>query len=183
MQRRHIFLIGFSGSGKSTVGPVLAKRLKRSFIDTDQLIEKNAGTAISGIFREQGEKRFRKMESEVLDRICRRKAPAVVALGGGAFESGRNRKVIAENGRAIFLRCSARELYRRLRATDDRPLLASQSGYDAPASALKQRIRELAARRLPNYNKADLVVSTTSRTAKETVSLIVRKLDELYDAD
>lgn len=167
-----VFLIGFSGSGKSTVGPLLARRLKTDFIDVDSEIEKKAGKTISAIFSEDGEQAFRRMEKTAIKDLLEAGVKGlVIALGGGAFENGKTRKAVQKAGLVIYLRCSQRELYRRLSGKKERPMLLRQSG-----SAVRERIRELVSIRSSNYNKANITVSSTNRTATETVKKLTDKL-------
>ncbi|MDF1544589.1 MAG: shikimate kinase [bacterium] len=163
-----IFLIGFSGSGKSTIGPKLAKRLRLDFFDTDQLIEKRCKKSIPRIFDEDGEKFFRQLESEVIESLSRKRKAAVVALGGGAFQSRNNRAVVADIGVSIYLSCSVRELYRRLSHATDRPLITGR-GRAA-------KIKLLLNTRTANYRKADLSCSTSERSVAESVTRIIKLL-------
>jgi len=166
--KQHIFLIGFSGSGKSTVGPLLADRLGISFVDTDSLIEKQAGCAISEIFQDQGERTFRRMEREAVETHVKRRKPAVIALGGGAFENPVIRKLALSSGLVVYLSCSAREIYHRLRNTKDRPLLDKVLRLRKTTRQVwLDRVGLLLKKRLTNYRKADLIISTTDKSPKQ----------------
>ncbi|MBD3402945.1 AAA family ATPase, partial [candidate division GN15 bacterium] len=141
---RSIFLIGFSGSGKSTVGRALAARLNVPFTDTDELIEQAADQPISSLLRADDQERFRALERQVIVEVAADAGGAgVVSLGGGAFESTENRAVIRDAGRVVYLRCAVRELYRRLKDVSDRPLLqvTPRSGESLRAAKLR-RIRD-----------------------------------------
>lgn len=168
----HVFLIGFSGSGKSTIGPRLARRLGVDFCDTDQLVEEAAGEKIDQIFADQGEAVFRAYESRVIlsltDSLT---AATIIALGGGAFQKRGNRKLIGAAGLVCYLSCSSRELYRRLKNCLDRPLLiAGAYGANSRRIELINRIRNLVSLRLANYRKADIIYSTTGKDVGTTVS-------------
>lgn len=169
-RKHHIVLIGFSGCGKSTIGPQLARKLKLKFVDTDQLIEKQEKKTISEIFKTDGERYFRAIESKVLEKVIAIKKRSVIALGGGGFQKPANRKLVLENALVIFLSCNQKELYRRLSQKTDRPLL--------PRSAflLKEKIRRMLAKRINNYQTADLIVSTTDKTIREVVAEITGKI-------
>lgn len=173
-QTPRLFLIGFSGSGKSTVGPLLAHRLKARFIDSDSEIERQAKTTIAQLFERRGEKHFRALESDLIRKLSLIKEPCVVALGGGAFEQASNRKMLQSAGRTIYLSCSVAELYRRLKNQTDRPLL----GRDRNAKL--GRIKSLLERRLRSYQLADITISTTSRTPHQTAMAIAKKFREDY---
>lgn len=172
----NVFLIGFSGSGKSTIGSRLARRLGADFCDTDQLIEEAAGKSIDQIFGRDGEAVFRAYESQVIVTLTGRLSKAtVIALGGGAFQNRTNRKLIDTAGLVIYLSCSARELYRRLRNCSNRPLLSS--GLNAAKSQRKElleRIQLLLSSRRANYCRADIIYSTTGKDIGSTVSDLVR---------
>lgn len=173
-----IYLIGFSGSGKSSVGPLLARKLKKEFFDTDAMIEKQTGKSIAQIFRGEGEKKFRSYENAVINRLVQKSGrEKVVALGGGAFELVRNRKMIAGDGLIIYLSCPIRILYRRLRDTFDRPLLG---GKEVSGAALYENIRRIVLKRKHNYEKADLRLSTGHKTASQTTRLICAAVKNLH---
>ena len=176
-----VFLIGFSGSGKSTVGRLLAGRCRVRFVDVDQLIAKREGKTIPEVFTERGERSFRSIEArtirEVIDSSTR---PIVAALGGGAFQSRSNRDLIASAGTSVYLSCSQRELARRLAGNDDRPLLNVRRAGQSRRDAKSARIKDLLTRRKPAYERADIRVSTTGRTPEEVVRRIVAKLEQSY---
>ncbi|MEW5995930.1 MAG: shikimate kinase, partial [Candidatus Zixiibacteriota bacterium] len=96
---KHIFLIGFSGSGKSSVGPKLAHRLGLRFVDTDAQIEQRHRKSIERIFADEGKAAFRRYESEAIAELAGRKnRPLVIALGGGAFERKKNLTLVKQHG-------------------------------------------------------------------------------------
>ncbi len=172
-----LFLIGFSGSGKSTVGPLVAIKLGVRFADVDSVIEKNAGCSIPEIFAEQGENQFRHLEQEAVHEVIQSKsAYGVVALGGGAFESSYIRDIVARNGNTVYLSCAADEIYRRLKRKSDRPLLQveSKSGKTLRSARLRRIGKLLTARKL-NYGRADWAISTTRRSPQEVAEIIVAR--------
>jgi len=146
----NVVLVGFMGSGKSTVGPILARLLNRPFVDLDDEIVKDAGRPVGEIFAQEGEDGFRKRESRILRRTLDRD-DCVVAVGGGAPRNGVNWEVIRRGNRVVALTAEPAELARRLNGSTDRPLLQP----DVPtaiATLLQDRVRR--------YFEADLVVST-----------------------
>jgi shikimate kinase len=181
-RRRHIFLVGFSGSGKTTVGRELARALQRPFVDTDKVIASQSKLSIPDLFARRGEKYFRALEHQTIRATARpgRKAK-VIALGGGAFESRISREIVAETGVSIWLSCAVREIYRRLQEKNDRPLLhvRPRRGQTRRQAALN-RIATLLEKRLPNYRRADLRVATTNRDIAEVVNRIIELLDKRY---
>lgn len=174
---KNVILIGFSGSGKSAVGPLLASRLGVKFVDADCQIEELAGCTISQIFEQQGEKAFRTMELQVVEKLMQRRTGAVIALGGGAFENRAIRKLVFGRGQVVYLSCSRRELYRRLRQVSDRPLL---DVVPRPGQTLREarlnRIGRLLDKRLTNYRRADFIFSTTGKTERQAAAQLSRLL-------
>lgn len=178
----HIFLIGMSGSGKSTVGPILARACRRHFLDTDEMVEAQSGRSIGDIFRQSGEDHFRDLETAAIRTVAVERAqPLVVALGGGAFNRDINRNTVSSSGISIYLQCSVREIYRRLNQLTNRPLLnvpprpgktMRQARLDAITSLLNGR-RHL-------YRTADFTVSTSTRSPRQVVDEIMRRIERRY---
>ncbi len=130
-QKENIVLTGMPGSGKSTVGRALAKKLGRPFIDTDMLIVEKTGKAISDIFADVGEKGFREIESEAVKEAANRSVGCVIATGGGAILRDDNLRALKRSGRIYFLNRSLEKLL----PSTDRPLAAT-------AEAIKKRYEE-----------------------------------------
>lgn len=163
-----IFLAGFAGCGKTTVGRLLAQRLKWEFHDLDDAIVKSAGRSVASIFDEEGERAFRRSESATLSALCKKaRRNAVIALGGGTLLIAANRAVIRKYGQTVYLNCSQTELYRRLRRATARPLLRATSAVE-----MKRRIAKLLNARIRYYRVCDLCVSVTEKTPQQ----IVRRL-------
>ncbi len=146
----NLVLVGFMGSGKSTVGPHLARRLDRPFVDLDDVIEAEAGRSVAEIFSSEGEAGFRERESRCLQQVLEQDA-SVVAVGGGAPMRDENWARIRNNNRVVALMAEPGELARRLDGSADRPLLAP----GAPSV-----IASLLPLRLSRYLEADLVIKT-----------------------
>ena len=120
----HLFLYGPSGAGKSTIGSLLASNLNLPFLDSDQVIESNAGMPIPRIMEEQGEARLREFETAALKQVVGMNKESVIALGGGALLRNENRAWIEKNGRVILLVAKLPTLLERLqRDSNKRPLL------------------------------------------------------------
>lgn len=159
----NIYLTGFMGAGKSTVGRLLAKRLRRGFVDTDARVESRAGVSVPELFRNGG---FRRVEREVVRAVSRENG-LVVALGGGALLDPRNQKDILATGPLICLTCAEPVLWRRLKPErQKRPLLAGGR------TAMRKLIRE----RKKIYALARLKVSTTTKSPQAAAELIARRL-------
>lgn len=143
-----VALIGYRGSGKSTVGKRLADQLWHKFVDTDDLVVKKAGKDIRSIFESMGEKGFRELEAKVVAEVC--KLPDhVIALGGGAVLREENRKALKDAGmKVIYLRCEAEELARRIEA--DPQSAASRPGLTPHGGGIDE-VRKLLVEREPIY--------------------------------
>lgn len=163
MERDRIFLVGFMGSGKSTVGPLLAKRLGWPFLDLDAVIEASFGGPIHRIFARHGEPVFRQMESDALRNLGQWKN-CVAALGGGAFADPGNRLQISKLGLSVFLDLSLEGVLERCLPNGTRPLLKD------PAS-----VEDLYASRLPLYRLSDFEVDA-SLPPDTIVSVILAKI-------
>lgn len=176
--RKHIFLIGFSGSGKSTLGPKLARLLRAKFYDTDSLIEKRCGKSIDQIFYDDGETAFRHLESHVISQLLNHsRSRMVIAFGGGAFQSRKNRDIVRQHGVVVYISCSVREIYRRMKNKTDRPLLrVSLAKRETPRQAVIKRIENLLNQRQQGYAIADIKVSTTDKSVSEALRQLHRKI-------
>ena len=128
-----IYLVGFMGAGKSTVGYLLADELGWFFSDLDKEIEAEQGVSIAEIFDARGEEEFRRIEHEALNRRVReieRGKPMVIALGGGAFAQDVNRELLSERGVPIWLDCSLSRVRERLDGSSDRPLARQPEKFE-----------------------------------------------------
>lgn len=150
----NIALIGLPGSGKSTVGRQLARRLQLPFVDADQWVERQLGCSIREYFEREGETGFRDFEQQALVDITA-SGPAVIATGGGAVLRPANRSCLRENARVFYLFASPEEVYRRLRHDQVRPLLQVADPL--------ARLRDLFAQRDPLYRETAHEVITIGR--------------------
>lgn len=129
-----VYLVGFMGSGKTTVGRLLADRLGWSFIDLDTEIEAEQGMPIAQIFHRHGEEQFRKVETEALRRrvrLVQTGRPMVVALGGGAFAQECNYDLVEHNGVTVWLDCPLVVAWQRVESNSDRPLARDPERFRA----------------------------------------------------
>ncbi|ACD90022.1 MAG: shikimate kinase [Chlorobium limicola] len=170
-----IFLTGFSGSGKSTIGPLLANSLGYGFIDLDQEIESKAGKSITKIFAEEGEQTFRNLELETLRQLTGKKE-LVVSLGGGVLENNDCYRLIRENGTLVYLKSSPRSLARRLCNKTDRPLLKGEHGTRLSREEIELKISTILEKREPRYATADLSVQTDIKRIGSTVEELTRTI-------
>lgn len=162
-------LVGLPGSGKTTVGRQLARRLRLRFVDSDHAIEARLGCSIREFFEREGEPKFRDIEAEVIDELTQSQ-DYVVSTGGGAVLRAPNRANLHDRSRVIYLKSTPEELYRRLRHDTNRPLLQ--------VSDPMGRLRELFEQRDPLYREVAHFVLETGRPSVSTlVNMIVMQLE------
>ena len=160
-----ISLIGFMGSGKTTVGRILARALGLELIDLDSMVEESAGARVARIFAEHGERAFRDREAQALASLASREG-IVVAAGGGAPVQERNREFFERLSTTFYLRVSLATARRRTRGGAERPLLGRGAGA----------VRALYEKRLPVYRSFGAEVDTEGRSPKEVAGEILRLL-------
>lgn len=165
-----IVLTGPMGSGKSSVGRLLAERLGFRFVDLDTLLVEKAGKSINRIFAEEGESAFRDLESEQLAALSGERE-LVLSTGGGAVLRQKNRDCLRTVGLVVNLTASVSELVRRLAQADDRPLLQGEE-------PLAERIGRIMAEREPFYAEADIRIDTTAKTLEDVVVEILAQYAE-----
>lgn len=166
---RNIILVGFMGTGKSAVGRILAKRLKRPFVDLDQRIAREAHQTIPQIFASEGEAGFRKRELEAVAWASGLKEH-VIAAGGGALLEGANAKLLRGSGFLVCLTARPDVIFQRTTATlPSRPLLN-------PGNP-RQRIAQLMQLRAASYAQADVTIDTSDKSIEEVVGEIIKKVN------
>ena len=161
---KNIVLLGFMGTGKSSVGRMLAKRLQRPFIDTDQKIETDYKKTIPEIFAEHGEEGFRKIEQEVIAEVSGMKG-VIISTGGGSVLRKANVDALRQNGILITLTASAKVIIERVRLKKNRTLLNLPD--------LDEFIKKLINEREPFYSVGDLIVDTTESALHEVTNKII----------
>lgn len=151
-QSGNLILVGMMGSGKTTMGRILAKHLHKTFVDSDEEIQYKTGVTIPHIFDVEGEDGFRQRETAALEGLVNRDG-LVLATGGGAVITAENRVMMQHNGIVIYLRANVHDLWLRTRHDKNRPLL--QTGN------LHQKLTELLRQREAHYQQvADIVIPT-----------------------
>jgi shikimate kinase len=161
-RRKVIYLLGFMGSGKSTVGKLLAGALGWAFIDLDTLIEAGQGLSIKEIFENSGEPFFRQIEHAALTEVAKAE-PAVIALGGGTFAQPPNVDLIRESGgTTLWLDCPPEILRVRCEGMEHRPLFRDEQSFS-----------QLFMERVSYYRLADFRISTEGRKPEEVVEQIL----------
>lgn len=137
--RENLILIGFMGSGKTTVGRLLADRMDMEFLDTDALLEEKTGKTISEIFAAQGEEEFRRLETELLRELQGHLRNTVLSTGGGMPLREENAGLLKQLGKVVYMSASPEEIYSRLKDQDDRPLLQVEDPLGRIRSLMEER--------------------------------------------
>ncbi len=176
--RHHLFLTGFMGSGKSTIGKSLAKQLGITFIDTDDIIEIELGMEIAEIFKIKGEDWFRQYEESTLKKIIKSANRSVISLGGGSLMSEKNLSLINSAGILIYVKSSPDQIWKRIKHSTRRPLLRNE-GEAWSREMYLQRIKELMKEREYGYQSARLIIDRNGKDVNEVVTQLLSKLSEL----
>lgn len=170
MSGKNIILVGFMGTGKTTIGKRLAKKLSEifggyRFIDMDDEIEKKSGMKISVIFEKFGEEEFRGMEANLCRELSNTKC-CIIATGGGVIKNLSNIELLKKNGSVIYLKATPEHIYKNIKDDTSRPLLQCEDKI----GKIKQMLEE----RVPLYEqRSDITVDISGLNAKEATSLIL----------
>jgi shikimate kinase len=175
-----IYLTGFMGAGKSTIGPILANTIGWESCDLDVVIEKKTDKKVRQIFVEEGEKYFREIETEMLKELSTQ-LNLVVSLGGGTMASEKNLSILKSTGLTIYLKASPESFYKRLKHKRNRPSLGDPEAEDYNEYNLLNRINDLMGNRSEYYEQADIIVDTDNSTVGKTVDRIVKMLKKFEE--
>ena len=167
--KKNLIFVGMMGSGKTSIGSLVSKKLKANFIDIDQLIEKETGKEISKIFKEEGEEYFRKIEEKITLKILKNEN-AVISLGGGAFMNLKIQKEILINHLSFWLNWNAETLLYRIKNSAKRPLAYNSS---------KNELLNLIKKRSKIYSKALYKINCENLSKNE----ITGKILKIYETD
>lgn len=172
MKQKNLVLIGFMGSGKTSVGLKLSYRLHTPVEDTDKMIESREGCSISEIFAAQGEEAFRRMETSLLEELTRRNYKRVYSVGGGTPVREENRALLKQLGTVIYLRVRPETVYQRLKNDTTRPLLQCENPLE--------RIRELLENRKNAYEScADIIVDVDDCNTEQVLAKIEKEIGKM----
>ncbi len=164
--KRHVILIGYRGVGKTTIGQLLGTRLQCPFHDSDREIVNDTGLSIPEIFKEKGEDYFRRLEKQVIQRLCQISDPIILSTGGGAVLSSVNRELMSRYGTIVLLTAPENTIYQRIYEDPNRPALTSHD--------LKREIHEVLKVRNPLYQSLqDLIINTESHSPDDAVTRIL----------
>ena len=168
-----IYLTGFMGSGKSTIGPILANTLGWDFFDLDKLIEDKTGKKIREIFEQEGENHFRKLETNTLKEISESQN-VIISLGGGTIASKENLEILKKTGKIIYLKVSLDTVYQRLKYKRDRPALTKSISEGLSREEMTSKIEKLMDNRVDYYEQADYTIDTDTNSLGKTIDKIVK---------
>ena len=179
MNNKIVYLAGFMGAGKSTVGPILANTLGWNYYDLDKVIEERLGKKIKKIFEENGEPFFRQTESEILKELSNSKN-VIISLGGGTIVNKNNLRIIKNTGKIIYLKASIDSIYKRVAFKRDRPNLIID-GEEFSKEKLIQKINYLFNAREKYYNQADLTINTDDISIGVTVDKLAKIITNEFE--
>ena len=165
--KKNLVLVGMMGSGKSTIGYLLSKKLKLKFLDIDNLIEKEMNMTIKEIFQEKGEKYFRNLEEKITIKYLNLKN-SVISLGGGAFNNQIIRNEVIKNNFSFWLNCSNSVLISRIKKNTKRPIANKLNII---------KFEELMNKRSKIYSKANFKINCNKLSKNE----IITKIIEIYE--
>ena len=168
-----ILLVGLMGSGKTSVGQRLARKLSLPFVDGDQEIEKAAGLSLVDVLKCFGEKEYRAGEERVMKRLLQG-SPCVLASGGGSFVAAQTRELAKENALTIWLKADIDTLYHRTAGRTRRPFLLGDN------QTVKNKLQEYITEEYPYYSEADIVVETKEEKVENTVRHVLAAINRYY---
>jgi shikimate kinase len=162
---KNIYLVGFMGTGKTTVGKILSQKLNKEFIEMDEVIEEREGKKITEIFAQEGEPYFRNLEKKLLKELSK-KSDLVISCGGGLICNEENLKILKETGIVFNLEASPLTIYERTKKYTHRPLLNVEDPL--------KKIKDLLEKRKPYYKKAHFSIDTEKFSAEEVSEEIIK---------
>lgn len=166
---RAVALLGLRGAGKSTVGPLLGRRLNLPFVELDRLVEEETGMELGQIFELQGESYFRRVERDLLQRFLRRGEPAVLATSGGVVNDGDAFDALRRNALTVWLRATPTEHWSRVVSQGDR---RPMEGHQNAMAELEQLWRT----REPLYSRCAVTVDTSGRSPAQVAEAVASEL-------
>lgn len=166
---RKITLIGMMGSGKTTIGKILSEQTGISAIDLDNFIENKENKSISEIFKTKGEQYFRTVEANTIKELTQTTSSQILSLGGGAFENEQTRELLLKNSTVIYLETTPEEIFKRIKKTNNRPLLKNNMTIE--------KISEIMTKRKNNYNLAHRKILTDGKTPSKIAKEILGALE------
>jgi shikimate kinase len=186
VNKKIFYLTGFMGSGKSTIGPILANTLGWEFYDLDKVIEDKSGKLVKEIFEIYGEDYFRNLETESLLELSV-KENVIIALGGGTIASDGNIAILKKTGIIVYLKMSPESAMKRLKFKRNRPVLFSDLKENFTNEDLLNRITELYEKRRKYYDQSDIIIDTDDipigRTIDNLARIVQQETKRQYEKD
>ncbi|NIP29370.1 MAG: AAA family ATPase [Candidatus Dadabacteria bacterium] len=168
-KRKNIYLVGFMGAGKSTIGKILSERLNIDYFDLDKEIEKAENREIKMIFEQNGEEYFRILETSTLNHLSSSNKNFIISTGGGVIEREENRGIMSRFGKTLYLKADINTLWERVRHSKHRPLLNVDNAF--------VKAKELFNKRKDLYEKSDYVVETDNLNKEQVADEILKIID------
>lgn len=168
-----ILLVGLMGSGKTSVGKRLARKLSLPFVDGDSEIEKAAGLSLVDVFKCFGEQEYRAGEERVMKRLLQG-SPCVLASGGGSFVAEQTRELAKTHALTIWLKADIDTLYHRTAGRTRRPFLLGDN------NTVKEKLQEYITEEYPYYSEADIIVETKDEKVENTVRHVIAAINRFY---
>lgn len=175
-----VFLTGFMGSGKSTIAPIVANTLGYEFLDIDGEIERLIGKSVAEIFQTEGEEYFRMIERSILREMSEREG-CVISLGGGTITNVENLALVKSSGVLVYLKSTPDQIFKRMKAKTDRPMLLAPDGSRLGRDDLYRRIEVLLAARELFYAQADVTIMSDEKRVGATVDEVVKHIKSLIE--
>ena len=166
---KNIVLIGHMGSGKSTLGSYLAKKIDYKFIDTDEVIIEQINMSINDFFEKYSEREFRDLEEKTILKLLENNTQHIIAFGGGAFQNIKIRSSVKKNAVSVWLKCDLKTLAIRCSKKKNRPLLKNKD--------IKSVLKELNKLRIDNFSRANHIFDVSKKTKSRLTSDIISKLN------
>lgn len=170
------------GSGKSTIGPILANTLGFKYIDVDKYIEQKTNKRVEEIFSSEGEQAFRALERDALLELTELNN-CVISLGGGAIANEENCQLVLKKAILVYLKLSPEEIMQRVQYRSDRPMLKDENGNKLSSPELKNRVLDLMTRREQFYARADVVITADNMRVGETVDEIMKNIHDMINEE
>lgn len=171
----NISLLGFMGTGKTSVGKLLSQKLKRESLDTDEILEKETAMTIVEIFEQEGEAYFRRIEKDLIKRLSQ-ETDKIILCGGGAVLDIENIRNLRKGGITVLLEAEPEEIHRRIQKDQTRPLLKGKMNLKTIKEILEQRQKAYLA-------SGDIVVKTTNKSLEEVSDEIIKQLKKEYQGE
>ncbi len=167
-KKENIYLVGFMGAGKTTIGKVLSKNLRLPFYDLDIEIASFCKSTIKDVFKNKGEDFFRDTETKILESVSSKSYNAVISTGGGVVLKDENWQLMNSNGKVVYLNANIDSIWKRVKSGSKRPLLNVENAFEKASELLTLREKF--------YRKADITIDTDGLSVDETVGKIVDSL-------